>query len=89
LLRNSATCQVFIIKTAPIGKSYLDNFTFDLFLPDHLWTFRENSVFNSPELEHLPKPKDKRDDNKDSYYCEKTQNHENIDSIDGNIPAYT
>jgi hypothetical protein len=60
--------KVFIIKTAAVGTPYLDNFTYDLFLPDHLWTFRENLVFNSAEPEHSPKPKDKRDNNQDGHY---------------------
>lgn len=62
--------KIFIIKTGAVRTPYLDNLTYDLFLPDNLWTFRENLVFNSAEPEHSPKPKDKRDNNQDGHYHE-------------------
>jgi hypothetical protein len=66
-----------IIKTPTVGAPYLDNFTYDLFLPDHLRTFRGNLTFNSLEPEHSSKPKDKRDDNENHCYCEENPEERN------------
>ena len=77
--------KVFIVKSAAVGTSYLYDFTYDLFLPDHLWTFRKTWSSTRPNRSIRRNPRINEIITKMATITKKIQNKENIESKDGNM----